>query len=109
MSKINSFAVVMALLLVAVMSLGVMAEDSLVIQGSSTVLPIAQKTAEVYMEKNPGVNISVRGGGSGNGIAALIDGAVDIADSSRFIKEKEVNAAVKNGIFPVPHLSLIHI
>ncbi|MGM0602641.1 MAG: phosphate ABC transporter substrate-binding protein [Bacillota bacterium] len=103
MSKINSFVVVMALLLVAVMSLSVMAEDNLTIQGSSTVLPIAQKAAEVYMENNSDVNISVRGGGSGNGIAAMIDGAVDIADASRFIKEKEVNAAVENGIFPVPH------
>src|SRR6056297_178236 len=79
------------------------AQENLTIQGSSTVLPIAQKAAEVYMENNSGVNISVRGGGSGNGIAALIDGAVDIADASRFIKEKEVNAAVENGIFPVPH------
>lgn len=80
----------------------VLAED-LTIQGSSTVLPIAQRAAEVYMEKNNDVNISVRGGGSGNGIAALIDGTTDIADVSRFIKDSEVQAAVKNGIYPVPH------
>lgn len=80
----------------------VFAED-LTIQGSSTVLPIAQRAAEVYMDQNSDVNISVRGGGSGNGIAALIDGATDIADASRFIKDSEVKAAVGNGIYPVPH------
>jgi phosphate transport system substrate-binding protein len=103
MSKINSFVVVLALLLVAVMPFSVMAQEELTIQGSSTVLPIAQKAAEVYMEQNSDVNISVRGGGSGNGIAALIDGAVDIADASRFVKQAEVQAAVENGIYPVPH------
>jgi len=80
----------------------VVAGDTLTIQGSSTVLPIAQRAAEVYMQNN-NVNITVRGGGSGNGIAALIDGVVDIADASRFIKDKEVNAAVANNIYPVPH------
>lgn len=78
------------------------AGETLTIQGSSTVLPIAQKAAEVYMENND-VNISVRGGGSGNGIAALIDGATDIADASRFIKIGEVKNAVDNDIYPVPH------
>lgn len=77
--------------------------ENLTIQGSSTVLPIAQRAAEVYMQKNNDVNISVRGGGSGNGIAALIDGATDIADASRFIKDSEVKAALQNGIYPVPH------
>jgi len=90
-------------LIVTVMSVSAFAAGSLNVQGSSTVLPIAQKAAEVYMEKHPGVNISVRGGGSGNGIAALVDGAVDIADASRFIKDKEYNKAVDNGILPVPH------
>jgi len=103
MKKINSFVVVMALILTAFMPFSVLAQETLTIQGSSTVLPIAQKAAEVYMENNSDVNISVRGGGSGNGIAALIDGAVDIADASRFIKQEEVNAAVENGIYPVPH------
>ncbi|ACL70908.1 phosphate ABC transporter substrate-binding protein [Halothermothrix orenii] len=88
--------------LVTLLSAGVLASDTLFIQGSSTVLPIAQKAAEVYMSKHD-VHISVRGGGSGNGIAALIDGAVDIADASRFIKNKEVSAAIANGIYPVPH------
>jgi phosphate transport system substrate-binding protein len=75
---------------------------NIVIKGSTTVLPIAQKVAEVYMKANPDVRISISGGGSGNGIKALIDGSTDIADSSRFIKNKEVKLAVENGRYPVP-------
>ncbi|RZB30013.1 MAG: phosphate transport system substrate-binding protein [Desulfobacteraceae bacterium Eth-SRB1] len=75
---------------------------NIVIKGSTTVLPIAQKVAEIYMKDNPDVKISISGGGSGNGIKALIDGSTDIADSSRFIKTKEVKLAVENGRYPVP-------
>lgn len=75
---------------------------NIVIKGSTTVLPVAQKTAEAYMKQNPDVKISISGGGSGNGIKALIDGSTDIADSSRFIKDKEVKQAVQNGQYPVP-------
>ena len=75
---------------------------NIVIKGSTTVLPIAQKTAEAYMKQNPDVKITISGGGSGEGIKALVDGSTDIADSSRFIKQKEVDLAVKNGIYPVP-------
>lgn len=99
----KGFVMLITTLLVIVVSGSIFAADTLTIQGSSTVLPIAQRAAEVYMQQNPGINISVRGGGSGNGIAALIDGAVDIADASRFIKDKEVKAAIDNGIYPVPH------
>ena len=83
----------------------VYAEDnSLVIQGSTTVLPIAQKCAEMFSQKYPGVDISVRGGGSGTGIAALIDGICDIADSSRPIKDKELNKAIDRKIDPISHV-----
>jgi phosphate transport system substrate-binding protein len=75
---------------------------NLVIKGSTTVLPIAQKVAEAYMKQNPDVKISISGGGSGNGIKALIDGSTDIADSSRFIKPKEISLAVEKGAYPVP-------
>ena len=54
------------------------------------------------MQQNPDVKISISGGGSGNGIKALIDGSTDIADSSRFIKNKEVKLAVEKGQYPVP-------
>jgi phosphate transport system substrate-binding protein len=75
---------------------------NIVIKGSTTVLPIAQKVAEAYMKENPDVKISISGGGSGNGIKAIIDGSTDIADSSRFIKGKEVKLALKKGKYPVP-------
>jgi phosphate transport system substrate-binding protein len=79
------------------------AEETIVIKGSTTVLPIAQVTAEAYMKLHPGVNVSLSGGGSGNGIKALIDGSTDIANSSRFIKDKEVKLAQEKGVYPVPH------
>ncbi len=75
---------------------------NLTIKGSTTVLPIAQKVAEAYMKENPDVIISISGGGSGNGIKAIIDGTTDIANSSRFIKDKEVKLAVEKGAYPVP-------
>lgn len=74
--------------------------EKIVVAGSTTVLPIAQRAAEVFMNNNPGAEISVRGGGSGVGIASLIDGTCDIASSSRPIKDTEIDQAVKNGRNP---------
>ena len=74
--------------------------DQITIAGSTTVLPIAQATAEEFMDKNPSVNISVRGGGSSVGIASIIAGTVDIGDASRHIKSKELVQARENGINP---------
>jgi len=71
--------------------------EKVVMEGSTTVLPIAQKAAEVFMQKNSGADISVRGGGSGVGIASLIDGTCDIGNSSRPIKDTELDKAVTNG------------
>ncbi len=68
------------------------AVEPIVIKGSTTVLPIAQAALEAYMKKNPGVQISLSGGGSGEGIKALIDKTTDIADSSREIKKEEITA-----------------
>ena len=71
--------------------------EKIVTAGSTTVLPIAQKAAEVFMNSNQNADISVRGGGSGVGIASLIDGSCDIANSSRPIKDIELDKAVSNG------------
>jgi len=71
--------------------------EKIVVEGSTTVLPIAQKCAEVYMQNHSDADISVRGGGSGVGIASLLDGSCDIADSSRPIKDTELDKAVTNG------------
>ena len=59
------------------------------IKGSDTCLPLSQKEAEVFMKSNPGASVTVTGGGSGVGIAALIEGTTDIAQSSRKIKFDE--------------------
>lgn len=75
----------------------------LVIKGSTTVLPIAQKATEAYMALHPDTVITLSGGGSGNGIKAIIDGTATIGNSSRFIKDKEVKQAVDQNVFPVPH------
>jgi phosphate transport system substrate-binding protein len=78
------------------------AED-LRIDGSTTVLPIAQRAAEVFMKKNPAVKIFVSGSGSGTGIKALLDGTTDIADSSREAKEKEIASGKEKGVILTAH------
>lgn len=74
--------------------------DNIVIKGSTTVLPITQATLEAYMKANPGTKISLSGGGSGEGLKALIDRSADIATSSREIKESEVTLAKSKGMNP---------
>jgi len=71
--------------------------------GSTTVLPVAQATAEAFMDINPGINISVRGGGSGVGVAALQNKTADIANSSRPMKAKEITASKSKGINPTAY------
>ncbi|MDO9585053.1 MAG: phosphate ABC transporter substrate-binding protein [Syntrophales bacterium] len=75
--------------------------DNLVIKGSTTVLPIALAAVDAYMKINKGVQISLSGGGSGDGIKSLIDGSTDIADSSRGIKKEEIDLAQSRGVNPV--------
>ena len=70
-------------------------------KGSDTIVNLALAWAEQYQKENPGVRISVTGGGSGTGIAALINGTVDIANASRNIKPEEQQEAEKNGVEPV--------
>lgn len=76
----------------------------IVLDGSTTVGPIAKAFAEYYMQQNKGVNITVSESGSGNGAKSLINGACDIADMSRFMKDKEFKAATDKGIMPVAHV-----
>ncbi|AKB19364.1 MULTISPECIES: PstS family phosphate ABC transporter substrate-binding protein [unclassified Methanosarcina] len=73
------------------------------LKGSDTVLPLAQAEAEEFMIAYPDKSVTVTGGGSGVGIAALIDGEVDIATVSREMKADEIEAAKANGINPVEH------
>ncbi len=83
---------------------GIASAADITIKGSTTVLPIAQATAEEFMDENPGISISVAGGGSGVGIASIIDGTADIGDASRPIKDKELSRAVSNGVEPKAHV-----
>ncbi len=84
---------VLAMAAFAMMSGMSFADQSIVIKGSTTVLPVAQGTLEAYMKANPGVQMSLSGGGSGEGIKALIDKTTDIATSSREIKKEEIALA----------------
>lgn len=77
-------------------------EKNLVINGSTTVLPFAQAAVEKFLADNPDVSVSLSGGGTGNGIKALSDKTIGIANASRFIKLEEVKTAVANGVYPVP-------
>ncbi len=72
-------------------------------KGSDTLVNLALAWAEEYRVVDPSVSIAVTGGGSGTGIAALINGTVDIANASRKMKEKEIAAAQENGINPVEY------
>ncbi len=106
---------VAAILIVLAMSLGMSgcgkpssnsssSEKNLILNGSTTVFPIAQRVAEEFMKLHPDINVSVRGTGSGNGIAALINGTCDIADASRPMKQSEIDKAKTNGINPVANV-----
>lgn len=94
--------------LTAIMVLGLaanaVAAEKIIVKGSTTVLPIMQKAAEVFMAQNPGVEIEISGGGSSNGIKALIDGSLDICMASRSIKDKEVEAIKAKGHETITHV-----
>ncbi len=70
-------------------------------KGSDTLVNVAQAWAEAYGTVNPAVAVAVSGGGSGTGISAMINGTVDIANSSREMREDEIQAARSRGIEPV--------
>ena len=72
-------------------------------KGSDTLVNVALAWAETYGQIKPDVQVAVTGGGSGTGIAALINGTVDMANASRTIKEEERAKAEANGIEPVEH------
>jgi phosphate transport system substrate-binding protein len=73
-------------------------------KGSDTIVNLALAWAERYQDEHPEVRISVTGGGSGTGIASLINGTVDIANASRQIKEEEIGEAEANGVEPLEHI-----
>jgi phosphate transport system substrate-binding protein len=78
--------------------------ETLQIEGSTTVGPIADAFAGYFKEVYPDLQITVNQTGSGDGAAALIDGRCDVADMSRFMKPGEFSKAVGNGVLPVAHV-----
>nr|MDK2851572.1 phosphate transport system substrate-binding protein [Candidatus Cloacimonadota bacterium] len=91
------------LIVTAAISLMYAQTSQITCSGSTTVLPIAQAAAEAYMDLHPSINISVRGGGSGVGIAALQNGTVHIANSSRPMKASEAEACEAKGFKPAAY------
>ncbi len=79
------------------------AESAMIrIMGSTTIRPLAAGIGEAFTKVNPGVVVEVSGGGSAAGIQALIDGRVEIAASSSFISEADIERAFQRGVYPVP-------
>ena len=77
------------ILAVALLTAFALGGRTVTIKGSDTMVILGQRWAEIYMKTHPGATIQVTGGGSGTGIAQLIDGATDIAQSSRPMKDPE--------------------
>ncbi len=94
-----------ALLAASAVSLSVPVEARELIQnkGSDTLVNVAQAWAEAYQKVDTEVAVAVSGGGSGTGIAAMINGTVDIANASRAMKQKELDLAKSKGQNPIEH------
>ncbi|MCU0638557.1 MAG: phosphate ABC transporter substrate-binding protein [Candidatus Krumholzibacteria bacterium] len=88
----------------AIMAGPAITAETIVIDGSTTVGPIAKAFAEYYMSLHKDVNITVSESGSGNGAKSIVNGTCDIADMSRFMKPTEFAAAVEKGRMPVAHV-----
>ena len=78
--------------------------NSLKIEGSDTMVQLAQLLAQEYMSQNPGHSVTVNGGGSGTGIASLLNGNAHIANASRTMKEKEWDTAKTKGMNVTEHI-----
>ncbi len=95
---------VLSTILMAVVALTVVAEETIVLDGSTTVGPIAKAFAEYFMAMHSDVNVTVSESGSGNGAKSLINGTCDVANMSRPMKSSEFSAAAEKGIQPVAHV-----
>lgn len=106
MRKYLSVCVLLVLLAACRPAEGEAGEGDVAIQnvGSDTIVNLALAWAEAYQAQNSDARIAVTGGGSGTGIAGLINGTVDIANASRQMKPEEVEAAQANAITPVEHV-----
>jgi len=92
-----------ATLLAVTLSIGSMVAREVMVKGSDTMLNLTQRLAEAFSAASPDVTVSVAGGGSGVGINAVVNGEVEIGNSSRSIKSKEISSARSNGVNPVEY------
>ena len=101
MKKIFVLLLMTAFSGVSVFSGPVGAKTYLQVKGSDTEVNLVQRLAEMYMKKDPNASIAVTGGGSGVGIAAIINKTTDLCNASRPMKDSEVAKAKANGVNPV--------
>jgi phosphate transport system substrate-binding protein len=104
MLKINNYLAVAIATAISLAAGIAQARTEIQNKGSDTLVNVAQTFAEEYAKVNPEVAIAVSGGGSGTGIAAMINGTVDIANSSRKMKDKEIKQAQERGHNPIEHI-----
>ncbi len=102
--KLKQFVTFSVMATVVISSQNLSARTLLQNKGSDTLVNVAQAWAETYPAINPAVAVAVSGGGSGTGIAAMINGTVDIANASRKMKDKEMKKAKESGRNPVEHV-----
>ncbi|MFZ5995294.1 MAG: PstS family phosphate ABC transporter substrate-binding protein [Thermodesulfobacteriota bacterium] len=100
MSIIGLLTFTLAALLALTSSLS-LASGFIQVKGSDTEVNVVQRMAEIYMQKTKGAAIAVTGGGSGVGIAAIINRTTDLANSSRAMKSQELQQAKMNGVDPI--------
>jgi len=86
---VKRYVIILTLCAAALAAVPVFAGKAITVKGSDTMVILGQRWAEKFMNANPGQVIMVTGGGSGTGIAALINGTTDICQSSRSMKEDE--------------------
>jgi phosphate transport system substrate-binding protein len=98
--SIRVWTLVVVICAIALIGAEAQGQNMIQVKGSDSEVNLVQRLAEVFMQNNPGVNIAVTGGGSGTGIAALINKTTDIANSSREIQSKEEEAAKNAGVQP---------
>ncbi len=82
-------------------------ENQIVVEGSTTVLPIAEAFRDYFKAVNKDVEISVSGSGSGVGAKALLNRTCDVGDMSRFMTDAEFKGAVERGVYPIAHVIAI--
>ena len=97
------FVLVWLLFLVGCKSERFSSKETVIVKGSDTMVNLTLSWSESLMNENDSISIQVTGGGSGNGIAAILNGTADVANISRDLKDREVEKAEELGIIPVKH------